>query len=125
MIEKMVKALQGEDYPAIQATLDKMLKKKDDDLLIIIIRESVASGLLTPGTKKATVAAQVILDHQPRRSLLAHFARRLGDGSMANFILPWMDSVLARNVRMEPEEWAEEWSQLDSVKEVRRILAAI
>ena len=124
-IKRFAEALKEEDYAAIWADLEELLNKKDEDLLVITVREFAASGLLVPGSKKAAVVSGIILDHGPRRSLLANFARKLGDGSMANYYLSWIDSVLAKNIHLEAEEWAEEWSRLEAVKEIRHILSIV
>lgn len=124
-IKRFAEALQKEDCADIRPTLEELLNKKDEDLLVITVREFVASGLLVPGSKKAAVISGIILDHEPRRSLLANFARKLGDSSMANCYISWSDGVLAKNVHLEPEELAKEWSHLEAVKGIRRILSTV
>ena len=121
----LIEALKEKNYANIQDVLKDLLRKGDEDLLIITLRELIASGLLVPGSKEATVIGGIIADHEPRRSLLAKFAGKLGDVSMTEFILSWMDGTLARNVHLELEEWADEWSNLETVKEIRQILQRI
>ncbi len=125
MIKTLAEALLREDYPTIRNALKALLEKKDEDLLVIAIREFAASGLLLPGSKKAVVVSGIILDHEPKRSLLAKFAKKLGDNSMASYYLPWIDDILAKNIDLEPEEWAKEWRRLEDVKEIRRILKEV
>lgn len=121
----LIEALKEKNYANIQDVLKDLLRKGDEDLLIITLRELIASGLLVPGSKEATVVGGIIADHEPRRSLLAKFAGKLGDRSMAKFILSWMDGTLAKNIHLEAEEWAEEWSRLEAVNQIRQILKEV
>lgn len=120
-----IEALVKEDYTEIHDVLEVLLDKGDEDILVIVIRELAACGILVAGTKKAIVVSGVILDHEPKRSLLAKFAKKLGDSSMAKDYLSWVDGVLAKNIHLEAEEWAEEWSRLEAVKEIRQILKEV
>lgn len=121
-IRSFIEALVKEDYAEIHDALGVLLDKGDEDILVIAIRELVARGILTADNKKATVVSGIILDHEPRRSLLAKFARKLGDPSMRDDYLAWMDNVLAKNVGLEPDEWLSEWTKLESVNEIDRII---
>lgn len=121
-IRSFIEALVKEDYAEIHDALGVLLDKGDEDILVIIIRELAARDILVAGTKKAIVVSGVILDHEPRRSLLAKFAKKLSDISMRDSYLTWMDGVLAKNVNLEPDEWSKEWALLESVNEVDRII---
>lgn len=121
-IRRFIESLVKENYAEIHSTLGALLDKGDEDILVIAIRELAARDILVAGTKKATVVSGIILDHEPRRSLLAKFARKLGDPSMRDDYLAWMDNVLAKNVGLEPDEWLSEWTKLESVNEIDRII---
>ena len=90
-IRSFIEALVKEDYAEIHDALGVLLDKGDKDILVIAIRELVARGILTADNKKATVISGIILDHEPRHSLLAKFARMLGDPSIW---LGWITSLL-------------------------------
>lgn len=81
-IRSFIEALVKEDYAGIHDVLEVLLDKGDEDILVIAIRELTACGILVAGTKKATVVSGMILDHEPKRSLLAKFAKKLSDISM-------------------------------------------
>lgn len=120
-VRRFTETLCSDDLTVIQPALAAVMQ--DEDILIIVIREAIAANRLIVGSKTATAIGGVIVESEPRRSLLAKFAKRLNDSISSNEYLEWMDGVLARNLHLEADEFAREWSKLEDVREIRKAFA--
>ena len=126
-VKNLLEGFYKDDLDIIRPALVALLTDQDEDMIVIVIREVVASGhlKLSGESKTATIIGGIILDSEPKRSLLAKFARRLNDSISSDEYLQWMDGILARNLHLEVDELTKEWAKLEAVQEIRRVLSNI
>ena len=126
-VKNLLEGFYKDDLGIIRPALVALLTDQDEDMIVIVIREVIASGhlKLSGESKTATIIGGIILDSEPKRSLLAKFARRLNDSISSDEYLQWMDGILARNLHLEVDELTKEWAKLEAVQEIRRVLSNI
>lgn len=126
-VKNLLEGFYKDDLGIIRPALVALLTDQDEDMIVIVIREVIANGhlKLSGESKTATTIGGIILDSEPKRSLLAKFARRLNDFISSDEYLQWMDGILARNLHLEVDELTKEWAKLEAVQEIRRVLSNI